>query len=297
MGQGQIYVNKIAIAYILANQNHKLTQTTKQNNNFEFANRLPACCLLEAYTLYGHLSRLLNGLELKSIYQWRIRFRSFVTSCTVNTLKTKPNLAQPKIKKSGAIYLRRFFLCAAVYIYQRGSFFHHRRAENTLLIRPSHICIGKSSGICIYVRWCGARCFWSSAATLWTHNVDTRTAAKETPHQTRSAFISHQLGWLLTCVTGLCLSRAAAAQEEETGLGFLLLFCCFDARRVIIQYIYPTVCVLLNSSSLSVLLLAGFLFLFVLLPAPREPSGNLSRSVCHRAAHCVTFWLFQPQLL
>lgn len=183
-----------------------------------------------------------------------------------------------------------------------GRFFHHRRAENTLLIRPSHICIriGKSSGICIYVRWCGARCFWSSAATLWTHNVDTRTAAKETPHQTRSAFISHQLGWLLTCVTGLCLSRAAAAQEEETGLGFLLLFCCFDARRVIIQYIIyiNPVCVLLNSSSLCARSLDLRDFCFYLCCCLRRESclatclGRPALRNRHRALHAESKLVF-----
>ena len=61
--------------------------------------------------------------------------------------------------------------------------------------------------------------------------------------------------------------------------------------------IYTPQCLtLLPSDWLRVCALACGIFVFICVLLPRELSGNLSRSVRHRAARCVTFWLFQPQL-
>jgi hypothetical protein len=104
-----------------------------------------------------------------------------------------------------------------VCVYSRISI--RERLKNKLLIRLAGS---------ILLMWRGGlrRSFVGVFDPRAVYNVDTPMAAKETPHQTRSAFISHQLGWLLTCITGLCLDDGKRErEEEEQGLSFF----CFSA--------------------------------------------------------------------
>ena len=172
------------------------------------------------------------------------RFRSFVTSCTVNTLKTKLCLAQPRRSKRVALYIssNSFSAARCIFMNEDRFFIIGGGLKTHSLFYHTHIGIGKSSGKCIYVRWCGARCFWSSARqrsehTTWTHG---RLPRRHRTRRARSAFISHQLGWLLTCVTGLCFSRAAAAAARRrnrawVSSAFLLFWCAARHHSIYIR--------------------------------------------------------------